>query len=49
MGKSRDCKIIQDLLPNYIENLTNTETNQYIERHIMDCKLCEEKLRENTN
>ncbi len=46
MSKSRDCKIVQDLLPNYIENLTDIETNQYIEKHIMNCKLCQEKLRD---
>ena len=25
----KECKIIQDLLPNYIEGLTNEETNKY--------------------
>ena len=28
MKEKRDCKIVQDLLPNYIENLTNEETNR---------------------
>ena len=27
----KDCKIVQDLLPNYIENLTKEETSKYIE------------------
>ena len=30
MDKKRDCKIVQDLLPSYIEKLTNEETNKYI-------------------
>ncbi len=30
MGEKKDCKIVQDLLPNYIENLTCDETNEYI-------------------
>ncbi len=38
--KERDCKIVQDLLPNYIENLTNEETNKYIEEHLDTCKDC---------
>ena len=27
---NRDCKIVQDLLPNYIENLTDEITNEYL-------------------
>ena len=37
-----DCKIVQDLLPNYIERLTNDVTNQYIEEHISTCAECKE-------
>lgn len=43
--KEKDCKIVQDLLPNYIEKLTNEETNQYIEEHLNNCKECKEKLK----
>lgn len=39
-----DCKIIQDLLPNYIDNLTSKETNEYIEQHIKECKECKKAL-----
>lgn len=35
------CKIIQDLLPNYVENLTSNETNEFIEMHLKECKECE--------
>jgi len=42
MNEKRDCKIIQDLLPNYIEKLTTTETNQFIEEHLKQCKECKE-------
>ena len=41
MKEKKDCKIIQDLLPNYIEKLTNEETNQYIKNHLENCKECE--------
>lgn len=40
MKEKKDCKIIQDLLPNYIENLTNTETNIFIEEHLKECDDC---------
>lgn len=40
MSEKKDCKIVQDLLPNYIEKLTNEETNNYIESHLSECKEC---------
>lgn len=36
----KNCKIIQDLLPNYIENLTSEETNTFIEEHLTECDNC---------
>lgn len=55
MNEKRECKIIQDLLPNYIEKLTNEETNKYIEKHLNECEECknifknmEKKLEANT-
>ena len=39
-----NCKIIQDLLPNYIENLTSKETNEYVESHIEQYKECQKAL-----
>ena len=41
MKEKRNCKIIQDLLPNYIENLTNEETNHFIEEHLKECPECQ--------
>lgn len=40
MNEKKDCKIVQDLLPNYIENLTNEETNKFIEEHLKTCDEC---------
>ncbi len=40
MEEKKDCKIVQDLLPNYIDNLTNEETNAYIEKHLEECEEC---------
>lgn len=45
MKEKRECKIIQDLLPNYIEKLTNEETNNYIEEHLKECDECKKMLK----
>ena len=37
----KECKIVQDLLPNYLEKVTNEETNEFIKEHIVECKECE--------
>ena len=44
MKENKDCKIVQDLLPNYIEKLTNKETNEYIEEHLKECSECRDVL-----
>lgn len=40
MKEKRDCKLVLDLLPNYIEKLTNEETNNFIEEHLKTCEEC---------
>ena len=40
MKESEKCKVIQDLLPIYIEKLTSNETNEYIENHLKECDEC---------
>lgn len=40
MGKNRTCAIVEDLLPSYIEELTNDTTKEMIEEHIKECKAC---------
>ena len=40
MKNEKECNIIRDLLPNYIEKLTNNDTNEFIEKHIKNCKEC---------
>lgn len=44
MNEKRECEIVQDLLPNYLENLTSIQTKQYIEEHITNCKECKKVL-----
>ena len=41
---NRDCKIIQDLLPNYIDKLTTEESNIYLEEHLKQCEECRKNL-----
>lgn len=36
----KECKIVQDLLPNYIENLTSKETTEYVKEHLKTCENC---------
>lgn len=36
----KDCKIVQDLLPSYIEKLTSKDTNEYVEGHLKTCEDC---------
>lgn len=38
--KEKDCKIVKDLLPNYIDKLTSNETNIFIEEHLKNCEVC---------
>lgn len=44
MKNNNICKVIHDLLPNYIENLTSEETNNFIESHLQECDDCQEVL-----
>ncbi|MCI9413000.1 MAG: hypothetical protein HFJ31_00570 [Clostridia bacterium] len=40
MKEKRECKLVQDLLPNYIEKVISEETNQYMEEHLQSCAEC---------
>lgn len=44
MIKINDCDIIKDLLPSYVDGLTNETTNAIIEDHLKDCPGCREEL-----
>lgn len=48
--KNNECKIINDLLPNYISRLTSDETNYFVEHHLTECENCKqvyEKMQKN--
>lgn len=38
--KSKECNLVKDLLPNYIEKVTSSETNIFIEEHLKNCDSC---------
>ena len=40
----KECNIIRDLLPNYIENLVSEDTKEYIGKHINECSDCKNAL-----
>ena len=40
MEKKVECGIVYDLLPNYVENVTNEYSNKFIEEHLSICKKC---------
>lgn len=42
MKANNKCKIVQDLLPNYIEKLTSNETSEFINKHLKECDECNE-------
>lgn len=44
MKEKRNCKVVEDLLPNYIEKLTNEETNKFVEEHLNECTDCKKIL-----
>ena len=49
MEKKRECRIIEDLLPNYIEGLTNEVTNEFINEHLKGCIDCQKEKKKMTD
>lgn len=48
MEKKKECRIIKDLLPNYIEGLTNEVTNKFVEEHLEECASCQNEKQKMT-
>ena len=44
MKNDLSCEVVKDLLPLYIDDLTNDVTNGAIEDHIHSCSQCSEVL-----
>ena len=41
MKDDEKCKIVLDLLPNYVENLLSFESKQFVEEHLKTCQKCQ--------
>lgn len=41
MKRNRSCVLVEDLLPSYLDGLTNDTTKEMIEEHLANCKLCQ--------
>ncbi len=41
----KNCEIIKDLIPIYVDNLTSEGTNQFIKEHLNSCEDCSNYLR----
>lgn len=48
MKNGKECSIVQDLLPNYIEHLTSEDSNNFIEEHLKGCQECTRVYRQMT-
>lgn len=44
MKNELTCEIVEDLLPSYVEELTNDVTNEAVRMHMETCETCREKL-----
>ena len=40
------CEVIRDLLPSYIDELTNNVTNEEIKKHLEECETCRQYYEE---
>ncbi len=48
MKEKRNCKIIEDLLPAYIDNILSEDTKTFVEEHLKECPNCEQTYKEMT-
>lgn len=44
MGKKVSCKIIEDLMPSYIDEICSEESKIFVDEHVEGCSHCKEKL-----
>lgn len=46
MEKKTECQVVQDLLLSYVDDILNEESKKLVEKHLFECKICQEKLKE---
>ncbi len=42
--KSRDCDIVKDLMPSYVDGICSDAAKEYVEEHAMECDGCRQML-----
>lgn len=40
----KECEIVKDLFPNYVEDKISDVTKKYVEEHIISCESCADIL-----
>ena len=38
---NKDCEIIKDLIPLYVDDVCSTETKEFVEKHLKNCNECQ--------
>lgn len=46
MEKKTECQVVQDLLLGYVDDLLNPESKKIVEKHLLECEICQNKLKE---
>ena len=46
MENKTECQIVQDLLLGYVDDILNEESKKIVEKHLAECEICQERLRE---
>lgn len=49
MKKKAECEIVQDLLLGYVDNILNSESKKIVEKHLIECENCQNRLKEIKN
>lgn len=45
MNEEKECSMVKDLLPLYVDGLTSKKTNEAIESHMEACQSCQDECR----
>lgn len=40
MIMKKECEIVRDLFPNYVEKQISDVTKEFVEKHVKECKPC---------
>lgn len=46
MEKKAECQVVQDLLLGYVDDVLNEESKKIVEKHLLECEICQNKLKE---